>query len=787
MTATTGRRSDAETVQAPAVALAPLPRRGIFDHDLRRLDLPDLPEILPGLLWAGVTIVWSAPGVGKTFLTQTIAQHLGHCIPMAGFDTPETPVRVWIIDFESSKKLIQDRSFLITKPGNLPTDYDDFEWDGNGGIKYALDQHGQPGIDGQSWAERFLSVRAELEEARESGQPISLLVIDTLKKFIGSPPHGVPVNDFENKVVSELNRLGTEYECAIVLLHHANKKGTKEGGEFSGSTGISGAVETMIRMHKNPDKEHEILLTGEKVRNDREFQYALITRGGVPQFTDEIASSQAGTSGSNRAVLDQLHAHGPMTLDELCDRLRDMLRNTIRSVLKRLRCRGLIRYNTPQARGRWVAVDAASAVAAVASQPAGGGPALSLVPALAPAARSLVPLCASCGERMTLITPGQTTHPGCDQEDAPQDATSAPLCPAEAPAGVPEVDEAEPVVVNGWDADDALLRSIQSSRLHPRWNVHDQLDREPWTLITEQMDGQHHQWKPKVQIPDGATVSILDRRKSYLATASDVSVAVSTLSHTGPLEFGDSVSKKTGEPVKVAPRREDGTALSGIVQIAPVKWDHLDKIAHPLGWSAGNGADPVWITWPHLLLLVNLFNRGDLAELPVILDSWTGRAARNLFARFGLEAKDVLLNGGPEAELALKLGYGKAVRKVWPKTVFSKIVRPDWHQAWEAEAAVRNWVVAWNVMRQEDTPHTLIRIANVDATHWLSPADADTTWCPPGYTIGDLFGHVAHKDDVAIKDVDPATGRVRRAANGGPVRLKVPSPVTAEQYGRRIG
>jgi hypothetical protein len=367
----------------------------------------------------------------------------------------------------------------------------------------------------------------------------------------------------------------------------------------------------------------------------------------------------------------------------------------------------------------------------------------------APPPPAPIPLlrCAVCHERMTLIEAGQTTHPGCDTEaaDAAEDLR---------------------VMVGAWNASDALMRSIMSTTKHPIVKTYLQKDQLPWTLFHEKMDGQHHEWVTPRTVPLDATISVLDRNKSYLSTASGVTVAPNQLTNTGAL----------------TPEQWKGRA--GIFLIEPIEWPHLDLIGHPLGWTAHQNADDqgrVWITTPHLEKLISLHKAGDLPALPVVADSWTGVSATNLFRKFGEEAKDVLASGSPELIAKLKDGYSKAIRCLWPKEAFSDIWRPDYHQSFEAEAEIRNWSVAWKAVKAGGF---LVRVSNTDATEWVSPADADGTWVAPGYRLGTAFGEVHHKDDLTLK-VLGADGRPARRDGHGVTEVRS-SPLAVTDYQRRV-
>jgi hypothetical protein len=703
----------ASAAPGPQDAVSELPPRNhIWDHELRRQTLPPIIDVVDGLFAVGANLLYAPPGLGKTWLAGKVEHFLAYGTPMNGWLAGQ-PCRVLVCDAESDVQLAQERSFSITR--SIPQDNDDAmedpnwvhdpesgqtSWVGEWGIKYLQDDEGYLGFPGRTATERFLHLRAELQQAVDEGRPYRYVRIDTMRLFTGARPRGEDIAEWDNRWSVALNRLGNEFNCAIILLHHTNK-----AADYSGSTGIAGGVTNVISMTRNPDNDYELLLQSEKTRRGRPFSYALIqNEDGVPEFTDTISAYQAASSGTRRQVVDAL-TRRPMTMSELCRHLYDANKNTVRwtvGQLQRTEPTPIVRYY----KGAYELVDA---------------------PPPPQPAQPEATTCAACGERLTVVTPGQTLHPGCEVLDNH---------PPE-----PEPDPVTDEVPGKWSAFAALKDSIAGSRMHPvRFVAPAARDRGAWPLLEahgELMVGEHR-WTTAADLPATGRAAVLDRNGSYPSACSSVTVSPSLLQHTGP----------DGDP-----------RAGGIFLIDRPTWSRLD-IGHPLGKIVQDQDGPrVWVSAPHMALLRRL--KIDVT----VHDSWTGKPQGNLFAEFSQAVRDERYRARQEethdAYIQVKRSSSIALRSLWSSTR-SPFWRPDWSISIRAEAAVRHWAVAYKAVL---AGATLLQLGSVDEVVWLAPDGSDDTWAPAGYRISADFGGVKHKDEVSI-------------ARG----IKVPSPITLEQF-----
>lgn len=693
------------------------------------------PWVIDGLLPIGASVLIADPGAGKSMITQQMLHHVCYGRPLGDWDAPagDGGQLAWVIDLEGDAMLTRERSYSITPYGVLTQDgrgdHRDDHW-----IIYT--EAVIPPVEREAYLTYKTRADAHtayvdtvLTDARAAGRPITLLVIDTLTKFMGPRPASSNAYEWEADVVGALNRLGQKHECAVLIIHHTNK-----AGEISGSTGIGGSVTVSMKLEisrDEPDQGTPVtsgVLRSSKVRGGAPFAYPVVQcDDGTWTFTDTLGPDEASSAGWGRRILTRLRERGPQSRRELADL---GAANSLGKVLDRLRRRNLIvlRY------GRWQLAETE-----IRTKP--GLPETT---------------CDGCGERLIPTVAGQRRHPTCPVPAVvPADDTRA--------AGGPDQDndqadeqpdetgpDAEPLRVNGFQM---LKDSIEASRMHPVPVIRkEKRDQPPWRMFAEWMTGEHRWEHPRAhELAAGQLVAVLDRAGSYPSAAGSTPVAANVLTHTGPL-----------------PAAGD---RGGLFAIEPVAWTD-ERIGHPLGRIADRDADVWMVTTPHIRFLEKLAKQGYV-DHPVIVDSWTGRATAGLFTAFSKAAQDARLNAKtPEEYIQVKRTISIAIRGLWPKEARSPFWRPDWSLSVRAEAAVRHWARARDAVHQGAT---LLRLGSVDEAVFIAPADADSTWCPPPYVAvppGERgrYGHVSHKTvHVAGDDVpSPLAGELwaRRGVKG---------------------
>lgn len=677
----------ATTAVSPlAPTIEPHKWRWVSSIEVRQGDHPAVPAPLPGMLEGRVTLIAGAGGSGKTTLCEQLVRHLSNGHRLGTFDLPDQLMVGWCLFLEDVEAMAQDRSLRAAWMGALEEDSKSERSDTP--VRYLFGR--------DFW---MSDLRRELQEARFLGVTPGVVVIDHMRLLFKSQPAGTSPNDWERQNLRLLVEMGDEFNTHFIVLTHLNKS-----GKISGTTELINSVDCAYVIEPSPeDPHHYASLTCHKMRMSPETDFALKkTKNGTWEFTDTVYVSENQAIGVARDIIKVLRRDGAMTLSQLITHQQiGAPRETIRKALQRSRQRGWLRLY----RGHWEAVPGA-------------------------------------GDELLATSHADIVCPLPAPSATPFGTEPAPLAPVPAPRA-PEPDD-EP---DRWDPEpepedagfkglDVLKESIRRSNMHPLPAVPlEQRDGLPWSLITERMGGEPVSGRSRMftrPTPMGGQLLRIDRNGSYPSACSSVRVAPNKLLHTGPLD------------------RYDGSK-AGIFQVEPVEWKNRGEwknelVPHPLGRIVEHEAGPVWISTPHMALLVQLAQRGRI-RMPAILDSWTGRGNGSLFEHFYKESRAAreVLAGDPEQQddyTMYKKRVSTALRLLWPKQARSPFWRPDWRVSVVAEAAVRHWIRADEAVQLgREQGIELVRYSNVDEAWFWTPDGR----LPAPYEAGLRFGQVKLK------------------------------------------
>lgn len=706
----------------------PVPLALIPSSVIRQGDHPELPVPLPGILEGYLTIMAGAGGVGKTFLAEQVARHIASGVQLGRFPLPdEGPGVVWCLFLEDVAALTQARSLDVAELGTLVEDH----------------QEPDSGADTLWYCDDSLrgiaSLRARLQEAKEGGElhggprVPELIIIDYLHLFIGSQPAGASPVEWERQKLTALRELGIEFGCHVLVLTHMNKE-----GKVNGTSALLNACDSMFVVEAKDDRNYASL-SCRKMRMAPMTDYALSRRAnGTWGFDDQVFVSEAMATGIMRDVLAVLRVEGPKTLSQLVmHHAVPAGRDAIRQSLTRGRKRGWVTTS----HGHWRIT------------PGDGDTALRPpdAPAQAPADGDRGPdgvyvtgdpeACHRCGLPTPYRQAGAPMHLGgfCEPPATPAAAVAtAPPVPAprEAPAAdVAWFEDGEARDQSPFNGLAFMKKTIEVSRYHPRPVVPKEYrDTEPWSLITERMGGEPSaKFWTRADVPLDGELVLVDRNGSYPSACSSVPLAPNALKHTGPMSEYD-------------------PGLAGIFLVDRPEWND-PTMPHPLGKLAATGEAEVWVTTPHLKLLLAQATAGRTQAL-TIRDSWTGKKNDSLFQAFYKAARDARprflalddpSKGKENPYLLYKQSVSRPLRLLWPKGARSPFYRPDWRVSMVAEASVRHWLKASAAVRHEAGPGGsgafLVSLRNVDEALWWTPAGD----LPHGYEEGTAFGQVKRK------------------------------------------
>lgn len=292
---------------------------------LEKMDLPPLRWFIPGLIPEGVTILAGRNKTGKSVLLQCIAIGVAHGNKVLGTIDLDGPQDVLFLALEDNPRRMKRRGdCLQTKlPPNLHIAH---EW---------------PRGD-----EAITALKAFLD-----AHPSVRFVIIDIWPLIRPLRHGLRRNEYEEVYADlvPLRQLAGERGLAIVLVMHAGKRDSEEGGDWTaailGSVGIPGASDTVALLTRPRGQTRALLQIGGR-EHDSELEIAL---GRDPYTGYGWVVIGGGTAavlpGWQRKVLDSLSPSGEeMTLAEIytaCQALTESEKAEIRRALNFLVDKGL--------------------------------------------------------------------------------------------------------------------------------------------------------------------------------------------------------------------------------------------------------------------------------------------------------------------------------------------------------------------------------------------------------------------------------------------------------------
>lgn len=216
--------------------------------DLMEYEMPPQRWAIEGLIPTGLTILAGRPKFGKSWFAFDMCLAVANGSMVVGHQAVQGTALY--LALEDTPRRLQDRAHTLLGAQPAPAGLRvRNEWQ-------RLDQGGLRDL------ERFLD---EYPDTR-------LIVIDIIKKV--SPPHNTNRSQYayDYELVSSLKALGDNRDVAVVIVTHLTKFTDDDDPfvEISGSTGTTGAADTMIVMRKHKQgKYKEFCMRGRDVVDDR--------------------------------------------------------------------------------------------------------------------------------------------------------------------------------------------------------------------------------------------------------------------------------------------------------------------------------------------------------------------------------------------------------------------------------------------------------------------------------------------------------------------------------------
>lgn len=211
------------------------------------IDIPAQTWTVENLLpTATVTLLYSDPGIGKTYIGQNLLLSIASGKPWFGRFVTQSPV-LWIDgDMGHYGALRRMRQSLL----GFQPDYDTAKQD------YLNDIHilTAESWDRSGYPQPNLCDRGTLIPVQDYilAHGIKFCAFDTLRAFT----QGMDENSSKEvtTIFSNLKSIRDVTGCSFLLLHHANKGGTGQKS-YRGSTSFSGDLDTVLTLEKKADGE----------------------------------------------------------------------------------------------------------------------------------------------------------------------------------------------------------------------------------------------------------------------------------------------------------------------------------------------------------------------------------------------------------------------------------------------------------------------------------------------------------------------------------------------------
>lgn len=207
--------------------------------EIQSLNVEPPPAIVINMLHSGFSLVAGSPKVGKSWFSLDLGISVCRGQPFLGFDTNKS--EVLYLALEDTIYRLKDRINKIL--GANETAPDEFHITTS---CHAVDE----------------GLLNELQNKLIENPNIKLIIIDTLQKVRANPVKGETWYASDYKEIAKLKKFADINKVCILAVHHLRKqKDTDPFNQISGSTGITGAADTMIVLNKLENGNGEVMMS----------------------------------------------------------------------------------------------------------------------------------------------------------------------------------------------------------------------------------------------------------------------------------------------------------------------------------------------------------------------------------------------------------------------------------------------------------------------------------------------------------------------------------------------
>jgi len=268
-------------------------RQGTKAKDIRETEYPDIPAVVEGLIFPGITFISGKSKIGKSFKALQLANAVETGGTFLGFKCAKGSVLHYSL--EDYKRRSKKR---WKQMGINPTE-----------AMYQFRDR-KPKIPLLT-----LGLEDEIEDWIKNTPDAKLVIIDPyvkIKKTLG----GHKLNSYENDNynLQDIYTLANKYNIAVVFIHHTKKKSEDDVfDEMNGSSGIQSNCDSMIVLSTNRKMGQNVVLSCiPKDAEQKEFEITLNSKC-IWEYVGKVG--EASKTKMQKAILDAIKKHETSTPD----------------------------------------------------------------------------------------------------------------------------------------------------------------------------------------------------------------------------------------------------------------------------------------------------------------------------------------------------------------------------------------------------------------------------------------------------------------------------------------
>jgi DNA primase/DNA-binding transcriptional ArsR family regulator len=295
----------------------------ISAYELMKKSMPELLWLVDELLPEGLIILAGRPKIGKSFLAMNIAIAVANGGKALGYFNTNKNSVVYIA-LEDNERRLRDRMSNILQA--------EFETEAPKNLFYLEENYNFPKLN-QGGIE-------ELKKIILDDPSIKLIIIDTLGRSIADKSRkDKDMYRADYDISSSLQGMALKNNICLLVLHHT-KKGSEENvfDEISGTTGLTGAMDTMMVLKKKNNK-YTLHVTGRDVQ-EAEYEVEFNEDNFTWNYCDK--KNEHNLTTERQEIVDLIKKYGrKMKTGEIAE-LLGKSKSNISKMLKKLMDDGIL-------------------------------------------------------------------------------------------------------------------------------------------------------------------------------------------------------------------------------------------------------------------------------------------------------------------------------------------------------------------------------------------------------------------------------------------------------------